>query len=49
VVREAVSSVVDHFFDYSQCRENDPLPRLDGRILGGMRLIGKNEKARRCR
>jgi dienelactone hydrolase len=49
VVREAVSSVVDHFFDYSQCRENDPLPRLDGRILGGMRLIGKSEKARRCR
>jgi dienelactone hydrolase len=49
LVRKSVSSIVDHFFGYAQCRENDPLPRLDGRILGGMRLIGKNEKARRCR
>jgi dienelactone hydrolase len=49
VVREAVSSAVDHFFGYAQCRENGPLPKLDGTTLGGMRVIDKGEKARRCR
>jgi dienelactone hydrolase len=49
LVREAVSSAVDNFFDYSQCREKSPLPELDGKILGGMHLLGKSEKARRCR
>jgi dienelactone hydrolase len=49
LVREAVSNVVDHFFGYTQCREKSPLPGLDGKTLGGMRLIGESEKARRCR
>lgn len=49
LLREVVSSVVDHFIDYSQCRDKSPLPKLDGTSLGGMRLLGKSEKARRCR
>ena len=48
-LREAVSSVVDHFVNYSQCREKKPLPGLDGTILGGMRLLEESDKARRCR
>jgi dienelactone hydrolase len=49
LLREVVSSVVDHFVDYSQCREKKPLPELNGTVLGGMRLLGKSEKAQRCR
>ena len=49
LLREVVSSVVDHFVDYSQCRERKPLPELNGTVLGGMQLLGKSEKAQRCR
>lgn len=49
LLREVVSSVVDHFVDYSQCREKKPLPELNGTVLGGMQLLGKSEKARNCR
>lgn len=49
LLREVVSSVVNQFIDYSQCREKSPLPKFDGKSFGGMRLLGKSEKARRCR
>lgn len=49
LLRKVVSSVVDRFIDYSQCRERSPLPKLDGTVLGGMQLLGKSEKALRCR
>ena len=49
LLRRVVSSVVDHFVDYSQCREKKPLPELNGTVLGGMQMLGKSEKAQRCR
>jgi dienelactone hydrolase len=49
LLRGVVSSVVDHFVDYSQCRERKPLPELNGTVLGGMQLLRKSEKAQRCR
>lgn len=49
LLREVVSNVVDHFVDYSQCREGKPLPQLNGTSLGGMQLLGESEKARKCR
>jgi hypothetical protein len=49
LLREVVSSIVDHFVNYSQCRERSSIPKLDGTVLGSMRLLGKSEKALQCR
>lgn len=49
LIRKVIADVVDHFIDYTQCRERAPLPNLNDKALGGLQLLGESDKARRCR
>lgn len=49
LLRTVIAEVVDHFIDYSQCREKSALPKLNGTSLAGLQLLGESDKAIRCR